>query len=145
MYMALAIVGGILGLLITGIAFYTAWMVHRLWRQQAASPRAISNAEIATRYLSRWTMLDYGVLGLFIIGLLLLLADLLAVLRDKAAYPPFHLAYLLCGIIFSAMGMLLILLRLTLVLGIAKSKIEISHRAISPQHDHEPDQTHQTE
>jgi ABC-type Na+ efflux pump permease subunit len=142
--LALAIFGGVLGLLITCIAFYTAWIIHQLWRQQAASPRALSNTDIAMRYLSKWTMLDYAVSGLFVIGLLLLAVDLLAVLRDKASYPPFHLAYLLCGIVFSAMGMLLLLLRLALVLSFAKSK-NPSQSAISPQHHYEPSEAHQSE
>jgi hypothetical protein len=142
LYIALAIFGGVLGLLITGIAFYTAWMVHQLWRQQAASPRAVSKTDIASRYLSKWMMLDYALLGLVMIGFFLLLADLLAVLRDKAAYPPFHLAYLLCGIVFLAIGMLLLLLRMAIILSTGKSKTEISSGAVSPQHNHQPKQTH---
>jgi hypothetical protein len=38
---SLAIFGGILGLIVTGTALYTAWMIHQLWKQQAASCRQL--------------------------------------------------------------------------------------------------------
>jgi len=136
MYVALAVFGGVLGLGITGAAVYSAWMIRQLWQQQAASPHAVSQQEIAAEYLSRWTLLDYGTVGLFVIGLLLLLADLLAVLRDKAAFPDYHFAYLLCGIVISVMGMLLLTIRLFVVIGLAKSGV--LKRPVAPDHQNKP-------
>lgn len=143
MNVALAIFGGLLGLFITGAAVYTAWMVRQLWKQQEAQPKPATQAEVAAGYLSRWTVLDYSVVGLFLIGLLLLLADLLAVMRDKAAFPDYHFLYLLSGIVISAMGMLLLFVRLLVVLGIAKSST--LERPVTPNHHHEPSHTDQTE
>ncbi|MBP1989210.1 hypothetical protein [Paenibacillus eucommiae] len=139
--LALAIFGGIAGLLITGIAIYTAWVIHQLWSQQAASPRAFSVTEIAARYLSRWTTLDYGVLGVSVIGVLFLMADLMAIMRDRTSglVHSYHFAYLLCGIIFSVLGMLMLFARLLLVIGIAKAKGSSSQSPISPKQHNKPD------
>lgn len=171
MNIALAIFGSILGLVVTGAAVYTAWMVHQLWKrqlpntlevtvsgdsssvhmreqedvtaaelpQQRAEPQ--SQSAIAAQYLSRWTVWDYGVLGLFLIGIVLLAADLVAMLRDRAAYPDFHYTYLLCGIVFTIMSMLLLFARLAVVL----SGVQTSQRSSSPQHHHEPSHTDHTE
>jgi hypothetical protein len=145
--MSLAIFGGILGLIVTGIALYTAWIIHQLWKQQAASPRAFSSAEIATRYLSRWTVLDYAVSGISAIGLLLLAADFFAVMRDRASFPPYHIFYLLCGLIFSMMGILLLVVRLFVVIGINKPHAEagISQSPVSPKHHDQPNDTDRAE
>jgi hypothetical protein len=166
MNIALAIFGSVLGLVVTGTAVYTAWMVHQLWkRQQPNHPIAEVNGEgfsghtkdqdndlsmespklkivphsqstIAAQYLSRWTVWDYGVLGLFLIGIVLLAADLVAMLRDSAAYPDFHYTYLLCGIVFTVMSMLLLFARLAVVLSAGASQ-----SSFSPQHHHEPSHT----
>jgi hypothetical protein len=141
MNLILAIVGGVLGLFVTGVAVYTAWMVHQLWKQQAAAPKPSSQTEIAVSYFSRWTMMDYAVVGLFLIGLLLLLAELFAVLRDKTALENFHFAYLFSGIILSAMGMLLLFVRLLVVLGFIQSSA--LQRTVSPDHQNEPNHTDQ--
>lgn len=147
MNLILAIFGSIVGLFITGVAVYTAWMVHQLWKQAGSSapltqsPQSSdyapsirqSHADIAGRYLSRWTVWDYGVLALFMIGMLLLAADVIAMMRDREAYPDFHYAYLLCGITFTVMSMLLLFGRLAIVLS-----VQASLRSVSPQHHHEP-------
>jgi hypothetical protein len=143
--MSLAIFGGFLGLIVTGIALYTAWIIHQLWKQQAASPRAFSSAEIAARYLSRWTVLDAAVLGVSAIGLLLLAADLFAVMRDRASFPPYHIFYLLCGLIFSLMGVLLLVARLFVVIGINKPHAEPSQSPVPPKHHGQPNHTNHTE
>lgn len=137
MNVALAIFGSFLGLLITGIAIYTAWMIHQLWKrqqtaQQETGAEPIPSARIASQYLSRWTVLDYGVLGLFVIGTLLLLADMAAVMRDRAAFPDYHYAYLLCGIVFTLLSMLMLLTRLAVVLSCS------TQSSFSPDHHHEP-------
>ncbi|SDO29863.1 hypothetical protein SAMN04487897_111109 [Paenibacillus sp. yr247] len=143
MNMLLAIIGGLLGLFVTGAAIYTAWMIHQLWRQQAAAPKAASQVEIAVKYFSRWTIIDYAVVGLFIIGLILLLAELFAILRDQTALASFHFSYLLTGIIISAMGMLLLFVRLVVVLGFIKSGVLHRTVTVAPNHQNEPDNTDQ--
>ncbi|MEW9698605.1 hypothetical protein [Paenibacillus sp. SI8] len=143
MNLFLAIVGGLIGLIVTGVAVYTAWMVHQLWKQQDEGLKRSSQAEIAASYFSRWTIMDYAVIGLFLIGLLLLLAELFAVLRDKTALENFHFAYLLSGIVLSAMGMLLLFVRLLVVLGFIRSGA-LPH-TISPNHQNKPDHTDQAE
>ncbi|MBP1965291.1 hypothetical protein [Paenibacillus aceris] len=139
MNMLLAIIGGLLGLFVTGAALYTAWMVHQLWRQQASAPTALSQVEIAVKYFSRWTVMDYAVIGLFIIGLLLLLAELSAIMRDQTAAANFHFSYLLTGLILCAMGMLLLIARLVVVLGFAQTGALHRTVAIAPDHQHKPD------
>ncbi|SEB75158.1 hypothetical protein [Paenibacillus sp. GP183] len=139
--MSLAIFGGFLGLVITGIALYTAWIIHQLWKQQAASPRAFSSAEIAALYLSQWTVMDFAILGISAIGILLLAADLFAVMRDRASFPPYHIFYLLCGLIFSMMGVLLLIVRLFVVIGINRPPAEASQSPISPNHHDQPNDT----
>ncbi|NOV00705.1 hypothetical protein [Paenibacillus planticolens] len=140
MNMLLAIIGGLLGLFVTGAALYTAWMVHQLWRQQAAAPKPLSQVEIAVKYFSRWTVMDYAVIGLFIIGLLLLLAELFAILRDQtAAAANFQFSYLLTGLIFCGMGMLLLVARLIVVLGFAQTGALHRTVAVAPDHQDEPD------
>lgn len=146
MNLALAIFGGLVGLFVTGAALYTAWMIHQLWRQQAAAPRALSQVDIAVTYLSRWTVMDYAVIGLFIAGLLLLLAELFALLRDETATAAaFHFSYLFTGLIFCTMGMVLLIGRLILVLGFAEKGALHRTVAVAPNHQHEPDHANETE
>lgn len=141
MSLFLSILGGIVGLFVTGAGFYTAWSVHQLWRQQAASPRAVSQVEIAVTYFSRWTYIDFSVVGLFVIGLLLLIAELLAVGRDHTEIANFHWGYLLTGIIICAMGMLLLFIRLLIVLSFLPTDALQRTTTISPNHEHEPNHT----
>jgi|GEM_PF-1597700 len=148
MNLLLAVIGGLIGLAVTGAAVYTVLVVHQLWKQQAAAPKPASQAEIAAVYFSRWTYLDYAVIGLFIVGLLLLLAELFAVLRDRASFESFHFAYLLTGIVLSAMGMLLLFIRLLAVLGFVKSNGRHGLQgsaAVAPNHQHEPDHADRAE
>ncbi|MDD9265528.1 hypothetical protein ACFPES_00640 [Paenibacillus sp. GCM10023248] len=146
MNLLLAIIGGLVGLFVTGAALYTAWMIHQLWRQQAAAPKALSQVDIAVTYLSRWTVLDYAAIGLFILGLLLLLAELFALLRDEAATSAaFHYSYLLTGIIFCAMGMLLLISRLAVVLGFAERGALHRTAPVAPYHQHEPNHANEAE
>ncbi|OCT12123.1 hypothetical protein A8709_30180 [Paenibacillus pectinilyticus] len=145
MNLVLAIIGGIVGLFVTGAGIYTAWSVHQLWRQQAASPRAVSQVEIAVTYFSRWTVIDFSVVGLFIIGLLLMIAELVAVGRDHTEIANFHWAYLLTGIIISAMGMVLLFLRLLVVLSFLPTDTLQRTTTISPNHQNEPNDTNHPE
>ena len=138
MNMFLAVVGGLLGLFVTGVALYTAWMVHQLWKQQAAAPNPATQVEIASVYFSRWTLMDYAVVGLFLTGLLLLLTELLAVLRDRTVMESFHFSYLLTGIVLSAMGVVLLFVRLLIVLGFVQSGTLHRTTAVAPNHQEEP-------
>jgi membrane-bound ClpP family serine protease len=138
MNLFLALLGAVVGLFVTGAGIYTAWTVHQLWRQQAAAPRAVSQVDIAVTYFSRWTIIDYSVVGLFLIGLLLMLAELVAVGRDHTEIANFHWAYLLTGIIMSVMGMLLLFLRLVVVLSFLPTDTLQRTSAITPNHQHEP-------
>ncbi|MGO4497564.1 hypothetical protein AB4114_16935 [Paenibacillus sp. 2RAB27] len=142
MNLFLAILGAVVGLFVTGAGIYTAWTVHQLWRQQAASPRAVGQAQIAVTYFSRWTIIDYSVVGLFIIGLLLMIAMLVAVGRDHTEIADFHWAYLLTGIILSAMGMLLMFIRLVIVLSFPPGNALQRTSTVTPDHQHEPNDTH---
>ncbi|MDQ0889918.1 hypothetical protein QFZ81_005006 [Paenibacillus sp. V4I9] len=141
MNMILAIIGGLLGLFVTGVGIYTAWMVHQLWKQQGAAPKPAGQVEIAVKYFSKWTVIDYAVILLFIIGLLLLLAELFAVWRDQTVIANFYFSYLLTGIIISAMGMLLLFVRLVVVLGFIQSGALHRTVTVSPDHQNEPDNT----
>lgn len=140
MNLLLAILGGLLGLIVTGVAVYSAWNVHQLWKQQEAEPKPCSQAEIAAAYFSRWTMMDYAIVVVFLIGFLLLLTELLAFRRDQAAVESFHFAYLLTGMILSAMGMLLLFVRLIAVLGFIQSGTLYRTAAVAPDHQNEPNQ-----
>jgi hypothetical protein len=83
-------------------------------------------------------VLDYGVLGVSVIGLLLLAADLTAVMRDKAAFPPYHVIYLMCGLILALMGILLLFVRLFVVIGMAKQLSEPPLYPLFPKHHGQP-------
>ncbi|OAS14313.1 hypothetical protein [Paenibacillus oryzisoli] len=144
MNLFLAMLGAVVGLFVTGAGIYTAWSVHQLWRQQAASPRAIGQAQIAATYFARWTIMDYSVVGLFIIGLLLMVAMLVAVGRDHTEIANFHWGYLLTGIILAGMGMLLLSIRLILVLSFPLGNTLQRTPTVTPDHQYEPNDTHHT-
>lgn len=111
--------------------------------QLTASPKheqPVAPAAVIGRYFSAWTVMDYGVLGLFAIGMLLLGADLLGVMRDRAEFPDYHFAYLLCGIMFSFMAMLLLLIRLIAVLNLGGLQ-----RPVPPHHHDEPSHANKAE
>jgi hypothetical protein len=146
MNVALAIFGSVLGLSVTAASFYTAWAVRQLGKERET---AEERAALAARLFLRWTVYDAAVLALFGCGLLLLVADLVGVLRDRAAYPLYHYAYLLCGVVFSALGMLFVLVRLAIVLqtGHTASAAGLldgsanGNGAAPPHHHHEPGHT----
>jgi hypothetical protein len=144
MYPALAVVGGLVGLLVTGVAVYTAWFIHRAVGADADKSDAfsapLSRIEAAGKMILRWTLMDYAVLLLFIIGLLFLLADLAGVLRDRHSYPLYHFGYLLCGLVFSALGMLFMFVRLTVLIRLVRSE-----RSFSPNHHDKPSHTNHAE
>ncbi|RTE01995.1 hypothetical protein [Paenibacillus whitsoniae] len=137
MNMLLTVIGAFIGLFVTGAALYTAWTVHHLWRQQAASPRAVSQVEIAVTYFSKWTILDFSAIGLFLIGFVLLLAELVSVHRGQTE-ATLHFMYLLSGMIYCSLGMLLLIVRLTVVLAFLPTSTLQRAAAVAPDHQHEP-------
>lgn len=122
LYLILAIFAGFVGLVVTGTAVFTIWAVIDLRRKWVTKhPESqVSHAEIAGRYLMRWTAFDYLVLALFASGLMFLLVDLLSVIRERQLYPFYHYGYLLSGFIFTLMGMMFIVVRLAIVLKVFK-------------------------
>jgi len=123
----LAVAGGILGLAAAGGAAYAVWLIaeHKRSAQAAASgsPSAAKETHDTApapertespypAALLRWTWLDYIVLAVSLFGFLLLLADVVAVVRDRDSYPGYHYPYLICGVLLAFMGMLISFLRL---------------------------------
>lgn len=125
MYTVLMIFGGIVGLIVTGAAFYTVWSVMEM-RKQAHSVK-IRDA------MRSWTAMDYGAIGVFMIGMMLLLADLFAVIRDRESYPYYHYGYLLCAIIFVLIGMMFMVVRLGVIVHSAPKA-----ESTFPHNDDEP-------
>lgn len=122
----LAVIGGLIGLAVTGSAVLLAWSVY---------------TQSKTHDLFRWTYFDYALLALFMVGSLFLFTDLIAVLRDASAFPPYHYGYLLCGFVFTFAGMLMMSVRLMLTV----SLIRTGRPAPVPNHHEQPSQAEQTE
>lgn len=136
MYAALALLGAVIGLAVTGAAVMTAWRIQRKWKLQLEHDQhedtaILSRSEMAAMLLMKWTAIDYAALLLFVLGSMLLAADMLAAWRDRGDYPFYHFGYLLSGIAFSFLGMLFMAVRLGIVLWLSRSA-----RSFSP-HDHD--------
>lgn len=147
----LALLGCIVGIAVSMAAFYIAWHVFAA-RKKQQQPVSLSNVEsdpisagtgeavhhplaAAAGTLLRWTVLDGAVLALFVIGALILLADVIGIARDKDSYPFYHFGYLLCGVIFSVMGMLVMSVRLLALLQLVRL-----NQAASPNDQEQPNQ-----
>lgn len=113
MYTALPVFAAILGLAVTGGAVYTVWRIFQL-KGKAAVPGTAER-----QLLLRWTVFDYAILALVLVGLVFLLVDVIGVINDRDQYPYYHYGYLLSGFIFSLMGLVFMLVRLTMVLRLA--------------------------
>jgi hypothetical protein len=136
MYTTLAVFASVLGLAVTGAAVYTAWYVFQLRKgKEGVDPPG----QFERTLLLRWTLFDYSLLLLSLIGLLFLLTDLIGVLRDRDLYPYYHYGYLLCGFIFTLLGLLFMLARLFVVLRLA------NQGSAAPHNHDEPDEAHQAE
>lgn len=136
MYAALAWLGAVIGLTVTGAAVMTAWQIQQKWKlqlehDQQEDTAVLSRSEMAAMLLMRWTAIDYAALLLFVLGSMLLAADMLAAWRDRTDYPFYHFGYLLSGIAFSLLGMLFMAVRVGIVLWLFRSA-----RSFSP-HDHD--------
>jgi hypothetical protein len=129
MYTILIIFGGCIGLIVTGAAFYTVWSVMEMRKQQLHQQQQkqhIQQLDITAGYtgqsveirdiLRSWTAMDYGAIGVFVIGMMLLIADLFAVIRDRESYPYYHYGYLFSAIIFVLVGMMFMVVRLGVIL-----------------------------
>ena len=134
----LAVVGGVVGLTATGSAVLMGWTLYS--QSKASPPEAAENGDPlssfylhAAPHLSRWTFFDYTLFALFVIGSLFLFTDLIAVLRDKDSFPPYHYGYLLCGFIFTLAGMLMMALRLVLTVSLSRT---LRSAPVPDHHDH---------
>lgn len=135
MYIILSIAAALAALVIVGFGGFAAY----LFFSGKERNRLI-------RALQRWTVFDYVLLAVFLIGALFLLADLIGVIRDKEAYPYYHYGYLLSGFAYQLIAGIGLVIRLGLTLRIAGDARDAS--SIAPavdQHHHEPDQTQEAE
>jgi len=136
LYQSLAIFAAVLGLAVTAAAFFTAWYLFKSYKEKVAT----ESSAFDPSKLLRWTVLDYAVIGLFAVGMMFLLVDVLGMARDRGSYPLYHFGYLLSGFIFSFLGMLFTVGRLFLVLRLAGAP-----RPSAVHHHNEPNQAHQAE
>jgi hypothetical protein len=113
MYTSLAVFAAVLGLLLISAAMYTIWT---LIQQRKGQQRDQSFSELAGRHFLKWSFFDYAVLAVFLSGMVFLLTEAIAVVRDRASFPFHHYGYLLSGFGFSLLGMLFILARFIIVL-----------------------------
>jgi hypothetical protein len=141
MWIALVVFASFVGLLMTAVAVFTVWYIWQQWKLEKAAGKAASIVDVAARLFMRWTYFDYAILLVFAFGVLFQLADLVAVMRDRALFPPYHLAYVWCGFIFTSMGVLFMLLRLSVVLKVTGP----SSRFTLPNHHDKPDHTNHPE
>jgi hypothetical protein len=140
LYMTLTIIGGIVGLVVTGAAFYTVWIAYEA-NKRLRETNVDSDEHPLWR---RWTVMDYAALGLFAIGALFMFSDLLAIMRDRHSYPFYHYGYLFIAFIFMLIGMLFMVVRLGVILrnpSKKKSAVDSSDSDLALHDNHDqPDQ-----
>lgn len=149
MYITLAIIGGFIGLIVTGAAIYTVWSVRVHTNRQQAEHTAQLDRDQSVQLmevLRSWTAMDYAAIAVFVIGMMLIIADLFAVIRDRDSYPYYHYGYLFSAFIFVLVGMLFMVIRLAVVLRLYKSyhsKLNSTAKTEStlPNEYYEPDKT----
>jgi len=100
LYSILAVAAAIVALLVTGFGVFAAYMAFG------------SRRDALRRALGRWTVFDYLILAVFLIGTLFLLADLVGVMKDRDAYPYYHYGYLLSGFVYNALAGVFLFVRL---------------------------------
>lgn len=155
MYNTLIIIGGFIGLIVTGAAVYTVWSVkEQSSRQQDELTSQFSKdpSEQFKDVLRSWTAMDYAAIAVFVIGIMLIIADLFAVIRDRDSYPYYHYGYLFCAFIFVLVGMMFMVVRLGVILRSNKPNY-LNHSELSltaetqptfPHENNEPDKTNET-
>jgi hypothetical protein len=157
MYLLLALIGGIVGIAVSMAAFYISWHVIAARKSQlqielppsdqtdllsvdVKDPERSHPLAAAAPTLLRWTVLDGATFMLFAIGTLILLADVIGIARDRNSYPFYHFGYLLCGVIFCFMGMLVMSVRLLALLQLVRLD-----RPAAPNDQDQPDQRESAE
>lgn len=138
MYTVLTVAAALLGLLITGAAVFAAWAVLQSRKDKTEINTGTASDQSIHVFL-RWSVLDYLVTGLVLVGFVFLAADLTKVLEQREAYPFHHYGYLLIGFVISLAGVLLLLARLHLLLRLAGTR-----PAASLQHQEAPNQANRT-
>lgn len=108
MYAVLSIAAAAVALVVAGFGVFAIYIL--LYSGQRETFRGA---------LKRWTVFDYVIFSLFLIGSLFLLADLAGVLRDRDAYPFYHYGYLLSGFIYNLLAGVFLFVRLGLTLRMA--------------------------
>ena len=115
MYTTLVVIGGIIGIFVVGAAFYTIWLIAEAYKRRGHFNEEHRVTE-HDGFFRRWTVMDYAALVVFALGAMLMVADLLAIYRDRESYPYYHYGYLFSAFIFMVVGMLFIVVRLGFVL-----------------------------
>jgi putative exporter of polyketide antibiotics len=123
MYTLLGFFAAFLGVLITAGATYTIWSIVKQ-RKNQQNKQSVS--ETVVRYLLKWSFMDYAIIIVFICGMLFLLAEVIAVMKDRESFPLYHYGYLLSGFIFSLLGMLFMVARFAVVLRLVQSMDHVS-------------------
>jgi hypothetical protein len=93
----------------------TTWEMWKLWRATRANPETPLSTHLL-RLFSRLTWLDIAMTMLFIVGMMFLLADVIAMGRDRLLYPMYRYGYLLSSFCYLLFGMLFLWLRMFIVL-----------------------------
>jgi len=137
MYSVLTITGGVIGLIVTGAAVFVAWSgIEAARRDKLENKQADGGESSRMESLRRWTVMDYAALTLFVLGSLLLFADLIAVSRDRESYPYYHYGYLFSAFIFMIVGMLFTTVRLGVLLHRPKNLNHVSDGLPPLHHEH---------
>lgn len=133
--MALAIAGAIIGLVAVGAAVYTGWLM--LQHRKQAEPGSTQPFPTA---LLKWTAIDYVILLLVLVSLLILVADAVAMFRDRANFPTYHYGYLLTGVVLAFMGMIILFLRLFMLHhALASLRLPAPDDQSKPHHGNHPE------
>lgn len=138
MYTILKVFAFVLGILLTSGAIYT---MISIFRQRGKQPSKLSLSQTAGNYYLKWSFFDYAVIVVFLCGMLFLLVEVIAVVKDKESFPFYHYGYLLSGFIFSLLGMLFLLVRFAIVLRMVRGMDGFSF----VNNHQEPNQTHTPE
>lgn len=94
----------------------------RVLRYALKDDPSLSVFQHLQRMLRRWSWLDTSIGTLFVLGLLFLLVDLIAVFGNRDQYPFYRLGYLLSAFCYTLLGALFMWFRLFVVLQVASKK-----------------------
>jgi hypothetical protein len=137
MYTMLGVLAAFLGVLIIAGTIYTIWSIIRQRNNQQSKE---SIAETVGRYFLKWSFMDYAIIIVFLCGMMFLLAEVIAVMKDRESFPLYHYGYLLSGFIFSMVGMLFMVARFAIVLRM----VQRMDRITLVNHHNEPNDTDTT-